>query len=142
MHKNDNLERIQMNKYRDRLQIIADMLYIARNGAKKTQIMYKANLSYRLLIRYLREVLNAGLVKFENGNSYVLTAKGKEFLNRHVEYFKICKSLDKNLTHINNEKIILEKMCANEKGGNNNLIRLNKKQRNRTSDVTRKIVYS
>jgi len=71
-------ENVQVSKYRDRLQIIADMLSIARNGAKKTQIMYQANLSYRLLGRYLREVLNAGLVKFENGNSYVLTAKGKK----------------------------------------------------------------
>src|SRR4030042_4301342 len=101
-----------MNKYRDRLQIIADMLYTARNGAKKTQIMYKANLSYRLLGRYLREVLNAGLVKFENGNSYVLTAKGKKFLNRHVEYSELCKGLERKLVSINSEKTILESLCA------------------------------
>lgn len=112
-----------MSKYRDRFQIIADMLSIARNGAKKTQIMYQANLSYRLLCRYLREVLNAGLVKFENGKSYVLTAKGKEFLNRHVEYSDLCKSLEKNLNRINSEKNILDKLCGDVSSVNNNLSR-------------------
>jgi len=46
-----------MGKYRDRLQIIADMLSVVRGGAKKTHIMYQANLSYTLLGRYLSEVL-------------------------------------------------------------------------------------
>ena len=52
-----------MSRYRDRLQIIADILVIASRRARKTQIMYQANLSYRLLCRYLGEVLEAGLVK-------------------------------------------------------------------------------
>jgi predicted transcriptional regulator len=117
-----------MNKYRDRLQIIADMLSVVGKGAKKTQIMYQANLSYKLLNRYLREILNSGLIKFENRNTYVLTSKGKEFLNKHVEYFKLCKSLEKNLKHINSEKSILEKLCANEKDVNNNLSYLNKNE--------------
>jgi predicted transcriptional regulator len=115
-----------VNKYRDRLQIIADMLSIMGKGAKKTQIMYQANLSYKLLNRYLREILNSGLIRFEDGNTYVLTGKGKEFLSKHVEYFKLCKSLEKNLKHINSEKSVLEKLCANEKDVNNNLSRLNK----------------
>jgi predicted transcriptional regulator len=71
-----------LSKYRDRLQIIASILSIAGRRAKKTQIMYQANLSYRLLCRYLGEVLDAGLVSFENEDCYVLTAKGKEFLSR------------------------------------------------------------
>ncbi|HEY4674599.1 MAG TPA: winged helix-turn-helix domain-containing protein [Candidatus Bathyarchaeia archaeon] len=117
-----------MNKYRDRLQIIADMLYTARNGAKKTQIMYKANLSYRLLGRYLHEVLDAGLVKSEKGNSYVLTTKGETFLNRHIEYSELRKSLEKNLESINSEKTILERLCGIANGFNNNLRSFNKNE--------------
>ena len=119
-------ENVQVSKYRDRLQIIADMLSIARNGAKKTQIMYQANLSYRLLGRYLREVLNAGLVKFEKDNSYVLTAKGKKFLNRHVEYAALCKSLEKNRNRVNSEKTVLDKLCGDANSVNNSLSHLNK----------------
>lgn len=104
-----------MSKYRDRLQIIADILVIAGKRARKTQIMYQANLSYRLLCRYLGEVLEAGFVSFENKDCYVLTSKGKEFLDRHEEYSKRCKSLAQYLNHVNIERTNLEKMCSNKK---------------------------
>jgi len=110
-----------MSRYRERLQIIADVLAVAGGRANKTQIMYQANLSYRLLCRYLGEVLDAGLVSFENGDSYVLTAKGKEFLNRHEEYSKRCKSLEKRLHYLNNEKVVLESMCLFGNSTNRNL---------------------
>jgi len=112
-----------MSKYRDRLQIIADILSIAGRRAKKTQIMYQANLSYKLLCRYLGEVLDAGLVNFEE-ECYVLTARGKEFLNRHEEYSKRCKSLEQHLNHVNIEKTALENMCVNDRKVNNSLNRL------------------
>lgn len=103
-----------MSKYRDRLQIIADVLTIVSRKPKKTQIMYQANLSYRLLCRYLQEVLEARLIIFESEGYYVLSAKGREFLDRHVAYSKRCKSLEKHLNHVNSEKIALEEMCSNE----------------------------
>jgi len=101
-----------MSKYRDRLRIIADVLSIAGGRAKKTQIMYQANLSHRLLCRYLEEVLDAGLVSCENEDRYVLTAKGKEFLDRHEEYSKHCKSLEEQFSHANTAKSWLERMCT------------------------------
>jgi len=120
-----------MSKYRDRLQIVADILFIAGRGAKKTQIMYQANLSYRLLCRYLDEVLNADLVSFENEKRFVLTAKGKEFLNRHEEYSKSCKSLEKHLYDVNNEKAVLEKMCPNANTNRRNLVESRQKRESR-----------
>jgi len=102
-----------MSRYRDRLQIIADILLIAGKKAKRTQIMYQANLSYKLLCQYLSQVVDAGLVSFENKECYVLTSKGKEFLSRHEEYSKRCRSLEEHLNHINNEKATLEKLCYN-----------------------------
>ncbi len=100
-----------MGSYRDRLQIIADILLIARGRARKTRIMYQANLSYRLLCRYLDEVLDAGLVRFEDDDCYVLTGKGKEFLVKHEKYSKRCQSLEEQSNHVNNEKVALEEMC-------------------------------
>jgi len=91
------------------------VLSIASGKARKTQIMYQANLSYKLLCRYLDEVVEAGLVTSESEEYYVLTPKGKEFLNRHGEYLKRCKSLEQHLNYINNEKTALEKMCFNNK---------------------------
>jgi len=100
-----------MGSYRDRLQIVADILYIVNGRAKKTRIMYQANLSYRLLCRYLGEVTDAGLVKSEDDDCYVLTAKGKEFLDKHEEYSKRCRNLEKHLDDVNTEKSALEIMC-------------------------------
>ena len=110
-----------MGGYRDRLQIIADILFIVSNRAKKTQIMYRANLSYRMLCRYLSEVVDAGLISFENNDGYVLTDKGKEFLNRHEEYSKRCRSLEMHLNHVNNDKTVLERMCCSTNKVNKNL---------------------
>jgi len=109
-----------MSKYRDRLQIIASILVIASRRAKKTQIMYQANLSYKLLCRYLSEVLDSGLICLENEERYVLTNKGKEFLNRHKEYSKRCRSLEEYLNDINSEKTALEEMCFNTRKASSN----------------------
>ena len=104
-----------MSKYRNRLQIIADILSIANSGARKTRIMFHANLSYRLLCRYLGDLLDSGLVEFEANECYVITVKGKEFLSRHVEYSKRRKNWEEHLNLVNGEKSILEQMCH---GGN------------------------
>jgi predicted transcriptional regulator len=101
-----------MSKYRDRLQIVADILSIANARAKKTRIMYQANLSYRLLCRYLDEVVDAGLIKPEDDDCYGLTAKGKEFLSRHEEYTKRCQSLEEHVNSVNDERNALVKMCS------------------------------
>jgi len=101
-----------MGSYRDRLQIIADILSVTSKRAKKTQIMYQANLSYRLLCRYLNDILDAGLVSFENGDFYVPTAKGKELLNKYKEYSQCRKRLKEHFTRVNNVKTELEKMCS------------------------------
>lgn len=102
-----------MGSYRDRLQIIADILFIVSERARKTRIMYQANLSYRLLCNYLDEVLDADLVRFEDDGCYALTNKGKEFLVKHEKYSKGCKRLEEQSNHVNNEKAALEKMCLN-----------------------------
>jgi predicted transcriptional regulator len=50
-----------MGKYRSKLQIVADMLsVVSGNDAKKTRIMYLANLSWDLLNRYLNDLMEAG----------------------------------------------------------------------------------
>jgi len=75
--------------HRSRLDIIADVLNEAVEGAKKTRIMYKSNLSYRQLQTYLDFVLNSGLLtKSESGSVgnfslYKTTAKGKAFLRAY-----------------------------------------------------------
>ena len=85
------------SKYRSRLQIIADILIVAEDGAKKTRIMYQANLSYDLLKRYLAETLEADLISVDKDKKiYVTTGKGKVFLKKYEEYCDRCAQLEEH----------------------------------------------
>jgi len=104
-----------LGSYRSRLDIIADILSVVKgNGsAKKTQIMYGANLSYTVLSKYLAEVLNACLIKFENSKRhYVITEKGKKFLQHYREFSKRNKHLERQLETVNAKRKVLEELCS------------------------------
>ena len=103
-----------MGKHRTRLKILENILSVINDnhGVKKTQIMYQAYLSYRLLIRYLNDVMEAGLVTYDKKNCYILTKKGEKFLARCGEYSKSCEIVKKKLSHIEDQKSTLEEMCS------------------------------
>jgi predicted transcriptional regulator len=104
-----------LRSYRDRLEIIADILKVVSQNAKKTQIMYQANLSYKVLQRYLGDITAASLISFETAERcYVLTPKGYEFLEAYKNYSKTNESVEKHLNDVYNKKKNLEKLCTNE----------------------------
>jgi predicted transcriptional regulator len=104
-----------LGSYRGRLDIIADILRIASGNAKKTQIMYQANLSYKVLTKYLTEVSEASLIDFEcEKQCYMLTAKGRDFLETYKEYYRGNRHIEKRLNEINGKKKILEELCSSE----------------------------
>jgi predicted transcriptional regulator len=108
-------EGLGLGSYRGRLDIIADILQVAKGDAKKTQIMYQANLSYKVLQRYLTEISEASLISFENTEHYyALTQKGYEFLKTYKDYSKANKNVEKRLDEIFMKKKILEDLCANK----------------------------
>lgn len=79
-------------KRRDKLGIIAEILEIARDGTLKTQIMYKANLSFAQLNDYLDYILKISLLDKLDINKkevYVATEKGLDFLQKHAELTKM-----------------------------------------------------
>jgi predicted transcriptional regulator len=82
------------SKRRDKLGIIAEILEIAREGTLKTQIMYRANLSFAQLNDYLKFMLKISLLnKFRNNGKdvYSTTEKGVDFLQRHLELTELLK---------------------------------------------------
>lgn len=104
-----------MGNYRGRLDIIADILHVVSQNAKKTQIMYQANLSYKVLQRYLKNITAADLVDYETEEQcYVLTSKGQDFLEAYRDYAKTTKSLEKRLNDIDSKKKILEALCVDK----------------------------
>ena len=83
-------------KRRDRLIIIAEIINIARKGSSKTQIMFKANLSFSQLNQYLSLLLNTALLEKTALNGkfvYLPTSKGLEFLQRQQQVVDLlCKT--------------------------------------------------
>jgi predicted transcriptional regulator len=68
-------------KYRSRSEIMAQIVRAAEGGATKTQIMYKAYLSYDQVKEYLQFMLEKGLLLLDPLNQrYNLTQKSLEFL--------------------------------------------------------------
>ena len=69
---------------RSRMEVIADILVEALNGANKTRVMYRANLNFLRFERYLSELLEKELmVELNNPRSGVIyrtTDKGRELL--------------------------------------------------------------
>ena len=67
------------------MEVIADILTEALNGASKTRIMYRANLNFLRVNRYFSELLEKALIVKENYPNgvavyYRTTEKGKDLL--------------------------------------------------------------
>jgi len=87
------------SKRRDKLGIIAEILEIAKDGTLKTQIMYKANLSFVQLTEYLDYMLKLHLLNKLDVNTkevYVTTEKGVDFLQKHSELAALLNDENEN----------------------------------------------
>lgn len=78
-----------MNRKRDRLQIIHDILKAiqAKPGKiRPTHILYKSNLSHQMMDEYLKELISKNFIienKTKKGKTYSLTQKGFDYLNKY-----------------------------------------------------------
>lgn len=86
-------------KRRDKLYIIAEILEIAKEGTLKTQIMYRANLSFTQLNNYLNFMLKINLMEkiMQNDREvYKATEKGLDFLQRYREITELLRTENQN----------------------------------------------
>ena len=87
----------KMGNYRNRIEITRDILALL--PARKTAVMYKANLSFELLKRYLsllteEELITAQREKFQ---VYTLTDEGKALLPRLTALIEETHNLEKEV---------------------------------------------
>jgi predicted transcriptional regulator len=77
-----------LERRRDRLYIMAEILEVTLEGALKTQVMYKANLSFAQLQQYLSLLLDLNLLELTENNKkslYKTTIKGMRFLESYKQ---------------------------------------------------------
>jgi predicted transcriptional regulator len=87
------------SKRRDKLYIVAEILEIAKGGTLKTQVMYRANLSFTQLNNYLQFMLKISLlekVEVNNKDVYKATDKGLNFLQRYHEINELLRTEEEN----------------------------------------------
>lgn len=70
---------------RNNLDICADLLQVARAGARKTHLVYQANLNFKIVKGYLAKLLESGFLTYDEKGHYFTTEKGVEFLSRYDE---------------------------------------------------------
>lgn len=61
-------------------QIMYEIMSLASQGEGKTRIMYGANISYALLVKYLSFLEQKGFLVSQNGHGYAVTEKGRGFM--------------------------------------------------------------
>jgi len=73
---------------RDWLEVIADILDVANKegGVNKTRIVYRANLNFHRLERYMEALKERNLIRehsVKGDDLFETTEKGREFLSRY-----------------------------------------------------------
>ena len=108
-----------ITRNRNKLDIVRDMLAIASTKAKKTKIMYQANLNYVQVEKYMKTLLDEELLACDgdgNGGSfYIITDKGQEFLKLYDKYIERRRNLSEEVDGAAKHRQMLEKMCFNTK---------------------------
>ena len=107
------------NKNRGRLEIVKDVLSIAAVRVRKTRIMYQANLSYTQLEKYLGVLLERGLVQCDDESCYLITWRGKEFLQMYSDYLERVKRIGSEVDGARKNRLQLENMCFNNECNSN-----------------------
>lgn len=69
---------------RNRLEIIIDILEVAKEGVNKTGIVYRTNLNFWITNKYLALLIEKGFLE-KKGEEYATTDNGKIFLGKARE---------------------------------------------------------
>ncbi len=90
---------LHMVSYRTSVRIVADLLTATeqsgQEGIKTTSLLTKANLSHSRLSKFLENLTGAGLInkiEFDGKNTFVITSKGRQYLDSYVKFSSIAES--------------------------------------------------
>jgi len=84
-------------KRRHRLEVIACILREALNGATKTRLVYRANLNFKILSKYLDFLISRGLIEHKRTgtlNYYQTTTKGRIWLALYERMLSLLRNCE------------------------------------------------
>ena len=100
---------------RSSLDIVRDVLSVASVSARKTRIMYQANLSFVQLEKYLGDLLEKGLLGRDGDSYYLITKKGLEFLKLYDYYVEQLRLIREQENQRVKDRLSLENMFSSER---------------------------
>jgi len=71
-------------KRRNDLEILRDILRVARTSARKSRIVYRANLNFKIVRPYLDRLMKKGLLD-QDGAVYTTTLEGQRWIRMYQE---------------------------------------------------------
>ena len=72
------------------LEIMAEILILCKQPQTKTRVMYRTNLSWRMLQKYLSELQSRGLLEeVQSLTKYATTKKGLKFVEKLRELVEL-----------------------------------------------------
>jgi len=81
------------------MQIVSDLLtatdQCGQQGIKTTSLLTKANLSHSRLAKFVDNLTGAGLInkiEYDGKNTFVLTPKGRQYLESYQKFSNIAES--------------------------------------------------
>ena len=76
------VQDIRVNTRRDQITIMSDLLQIVQQPQRLTHILYRSNMSYGQLVKYLTDMIDLEMVEEKNDpfRAFTITSKGKIFL--------------------------------------------------------------
>ena len=77
------LDTLGVTGRRDKITIMGDLLNIMQEPRRLTHILYKSNMSYVQLVKYLENLIDMGLAEKRQSpyRSYTITSNGKLFMD-------------------------------------------------------------
>jgi len=77
------LDTLRVAVRRDKIRIMADLLGIMQEPRRLTHILYKSNMSYVQLVKYLDNLIEMGLAEKRQipYRSFTITSNGKLFID-------------------------------------------------------------
>ena len=107
------MSKIEANKARSRLEIVADLLDVARTPVLKTHLMYRGNLSYFMVSYYTRYLNEIGLMSESidpksTAKYYQTTPEGFKYLEIFDSFAQILNSSGSQNNRLENPIIVRE----------------------------------
>jgi predicted transcriptional regulator len=89
---------------RTKYDLLADLLRSSKGGARKTNLMFRANLSFVLLNKYLSFLVENGFLESKDG-LFFPTKTGLRYLHRYARYTRakddLIKSQERVVSSVN-----------------------------------------